>query len=383
MKEAVIVMAKRTPIGKVGGMLSALEPEQLVAPLIQQMIKETNVPVDQIDDVILGNVVGPGGNIARVSSLEAGLPVSIPGVTIDRQCGSGLEAINLAARLIQSGAGEIYVAGGVESVSRAPWKMKKPKMLEGYPQIYARAPFTPQSYGDPDMGIAAENVAKKYNISRKKQDEYALKSHQKAVQSIQNGHFQEEIVPLTINGQLVATDECPRPNTTYEKLQSLQPVFKQDGTVTAGNACPINDGAAIVLMMSVEKCRELNLQPVLKFVDAKVSGVDPHYLGIGPVSAVQEVLHRNKLTIDDIDLVEFNEAFASQVLASLKELQISEEIVNISGGALAIGHPYGASGAILITRLFYEMKNNSFKRGLATLGVGGGMGIATIVEAIE
>ena len=302
---------------------------------------------------------------------------------MDRQCGSGLEAINLAARLVQSGAGDVYFAGGVESVSRAPWKMKRPKTLEGYPEVYSRAPFTPESYGDPNMGIAAENVAGKYKISREEQDHYALKSHQKAVRSIETGTFQDEIVPLYINGRRIDTDECPRPNTSYEKLQSLLPVFQEEGTVTAGNACPMNDGASIVLILSLDKCRELGLQPVLKFVDAQVVGVDPHYLGIGPVPAVQKVLSRNNLQMEEIDIVEFNEAFASQVLASLKELQIPEEKVNISGGALALGHPYGASGAILITRLFYEMKSSAYKRGLATLGVGGGMGIATIVEAVE
>ncbi|MEK5253039.1 thiolase family protein [Paenibacillus sp. FSL F4-0125] len=383
MIEAVIVMAKRTPIGRMGGLLSTLEPEALLAPLIQHIVAETNLPVDMIDDVIIGNVVGPGGNIARVAALEAGLPVSVPGVTVDRQCGSGLEAINIAARLIQSGAGEIYFAGGVESTSRAPWKMAKPQTLMGIPQLYTRAHFTPSAYGDPDMGIAAENVARKYGISREEQDQYALKSHQKAVHAQQSGRFQQEIVPLLVEGEWVHTDECPRVNTSLDKLRKLPPIFEEKGTVTAGNACPINDGAALLLMMSLEKCRQLKLKPILRVVDAQAAGVDPNYLGMGPVPAVHKVLHRQQLTITDLDIIEFNEAFASQVLASLNELQIPQEKVNHGGGALAIGHPYGASGAILMTRLFAEMQRTPYKRGLATLGIGGGMGLATLVEAVE
>ncbi|MEK4296602.1 thiolase family protein [Paenibacillus sp. FSL R5-0914] len=383
MIEAVIVMAKRTPIGRMGGLLSTFEPEALLAPLIQHIVAETNLPVDMIDDVIIGNVVGPGGNIARVAALEAGLPVSVPGVTVDRQCGSGLEAINIAARLIQSGAGEIYLAGGVESTSRAPWKMAKPQTLMGVPQLYTRAHFTPSSYGDPDMGVAAENVARKYGISREEQDHYALKSHQKAVHAQQSGRFQQEIVPLLGEGEWVNTDECPRANTSLDKLRKLPSIFEEKGTVTAGNACPINDGAALLLMMSREKCRQLKLKPILRVVDAQAAGVDPNYLGMGPVPAVQKVLQRQQLTITDLDIVEFNEAFASQVLASLNELQIPQEKVNLGGGALAIGHPYGASGAILMTRLCAEMQHTPYKRGLATLGIGGGLGLATLVEVTE
>ncbi|WP_379148288.1 thiolase family protein [Paenibacillus sp. sgz500992] len=383
MIEAVIVIAKRTPIGRIGGVLSALEPEALLAPLIQHIVAETNVPKEFIDDVIIGNVVGPGGNIARLSALEAGLPVTVPGVTVDRQCGSGLEAVNLAARLIQSGAGEIYLAGGVESTSRAPWKMTKPQTLTGAPQLYTRARFTPSAYGDPDMGIAAENVARKYAISREEQDRYALKSHQKAIHSQQTGRFLQEIVPVQANGGWVTLDECPRANTSLEKLPQLPPIFLEQGTVTAGNACPLNDGAALVLMMSREKCRELQLKPILRVVDAQAAGVDPNYLGMGPVPAVQKVLNRQHLSVADLDIVEFNEAFASQVLASLQELQIPQEKVNRGGGALAIGHPYGASGGILITRLCTEMLYKPYKRGLATLGIGGGIGLATLVEAVQ
>lgn len=383
MTDAVIIMAKRTPIGRMGGSLSTLEPESLLAPLIRHLVAETDFPPEIIDDVIIGNVVGPGGNTARVAALEAGLPVSVPGVTVDRQCGSGLEAIHMAARLIQSGAGEVYLAGGVESTSRAPWKMAKPQTLTGVPQLYTRAHFTPSSYGDPDMGVAAENVARKFGISREAQDLYSFKSHQKAVYAQQTGRFLQEILPLEVQGTWIATDECPRSDTSLEKLKKLPPVFMEQGTVTAGNACPLNDGAALVLMMSLEKSRELKLKPVLRFVDAQAVGVNPDVLGIGPVPAVNKLLKRQHMTIDDVDIVEFNEAFASQVLASLKELQIPEEKVNLGGGALAIGHPYGASGAILMTRLCAEMQYKPYKRGLATLGIGGGIGLAALVEAIE
>lgn len=383
MTEAVIVLAKRSPIGKIGGKLSTLEPEKLLAPLIKHIVAEVNLPKDIIDDVVIGNVVGPGGNIARVAALEADLPVTVPGVTIDRQCGSGLEAINIAARLIQSGAGEVYLAGGVESTSRAPWKMAKPQTLMGVPELYTRAHFTPSTYGDPDMGIAAENVAKKYAISREEQDRFSLESHQKATYSQQTGRFDQEIVPLHVKGEWITEDECPRSNTSMEKLLKLPPVFQEHGTITAGNACPLNDGAAVVLIMSLEKCRELNLKPILRVVDAQAAGVDPNYLGIGPIPAVQKVLKRQQLTVDNIDVVEFNEAFASQVLASLKELQIPLEKVNRGGGALAIGHPFGASGAILMTRLCAEMLHQPYKKGIATLGIGGGIGIATLVESVE
>lgn len=383
MNEAVIVMAKRTPIGRMGGALSELEPEALLAPLIRRMMTETRLPEDAIDDVIIGNVVGPGGNIARVSLLEAGLPVSVPGVTIDRQCGSGLEAINIAMRCIQSGAGEVYLAGGVESASRAPWRMTKPRTPADMPRLYARAPFTPSSYGDPDMGMAAENVARVYNISRGEQDRYALLSHRKAVAAQRSGRFTDEIVPLMAGGRWIKHDECPRANTSMEKLQRLSPVFLKEGTVTAGNACPINDGAALVLVMSHRKCIELGLKPLVRLVDAQAAGVDPQLLGTGPVPAVRKLMNRRGLSIDDINIAEFNEAFASQVLSSLQELGLPEDKVNLGGGALALGHPYGASGAVLMTRLCAEMRRSPYRRGVATLGIGGGIGLATLVEAIR
>lgn len=380
MRRAVIVAAKRTPIGKVGGILRNIAPEELAATVIRNILEEFPLEEEQIDEVILGNAVGPGGNLARLSALTAGLPVEVPGTTVDRQCGSGLEAINLAARLVQSGAGEIFLAGGVESTSLAPWKIAKPQNhFVKFPQIMNRARFSPTFIGDPDMGVAAENVAQRYGITREEQDKYALNSQRKAVLSQKTCRFAGEIVPV----RGIMTDECPRENTTFEKLKRLPPVFKEGGTVTAGNACPINDGAAVALIMSEEKCMELNFTPLARFVDSASAGVDPNYLGIGPVPAVRKLVERTGVTVDDIDWVEFNEAFASQVLASLRELQLPEEKVNLGGGAIALGHPYGASGAILVSRLCTEMEMGEGKYGLVTLGIAGGLGLATLFEKVE
>ncbi|MEK4092174.1 thiolase family protein [Viridibacillus sp. FSL H8-0110] len=385
MAEAFIVLAKRSPIGKLGGVLKDIEPEDLLAQVIENIVNEYNLPVNEIDDVIIGNTIGPGGNIARLALLTANLPNEVPGVTVDRQCGSGLEAINIAARLIQSGAGHMYLAGGVESVSRAPWRMKKPSSLysNSAPEIYMRSKFSPDTIGDPDMGIAAENVAEQYNISREEMDRYAFDSHQKALAT----DFSTEIVPITYKSRneivTVFEDECPRRTTNIEKLATLKPIFKEGGVVTAGNACPVNDGAAVVLLISGDKCKELGLQPVMKFVDAVAAGVDPNYLGIGPVPAVEKLLVRNQLHINSIEQIEFNEAFASQVLASLKCLNISTTKVNAGGGAIALGHPYGASGAILVTRLFAQMQKKTINKAIATLGIGGGQGLATLFEGVN
>ncbi|MFD1736435.1 thiolase family protein [Bacillus salitolerans] len=381
MKNVMIVAAKRTPIGKIGGILKDIPPEQLVAALLQNIVGSLQLNPQEIDEVIVGNTIGPGGNLARLSLLTAGFPYEVPGVTIDRQCGSGLEAINIAARHIQAGAGDIYLAGGVESTSLAPWKVEKPSSIYSshLPSFYSRAKFSPGTIGDPDMGVAAENVARVYKITRDDQDLYALNSHQKAVYAQRNGLFKDEIV--SING--IGEDECPRLHTSLEALGALKPAFVENGTVTAGNACPINDGAAMVLLMSEDKCKELGITPLAQYMDSTSAGVDPNLLGIGPVPAVKKLLNRNSLSIHEIDLVEFNEAFASQVLASLQELDIPFDRVNKGGGAIALGHPYGASGAILITRLCSELKNSEQRLGLATLGIGGGLGVATLIRRIE
>lgn len=379
MNRAVIVDAKRTAIGKLGGIFKSTPPEKLGATVIQALITENNLNVDVIDEVILGNAIGPGGNIARLTALTAGLPVEIPAVTIDRQCGSGLEAINQACRLIQAGAGDIYIAGGVESSSLAPWKLAKPSNLYEAPTLFERASFSPSSIGDPDMGVAADNVAKSYQISREDQDDFALYSHEKAILAQTKLRFKDEIVPL----HQVEQDEGPRWNLKAKTLSRLKPVFTKEGTGTAGNSCAINDGASAVLVMSERKCLALGLQPQLIFRDAVSAGVDPNLLGIAPVPAVQKLLIRAGITIDDVDLVEFNEAFASQVLASVRALQIPLHKLNVGGGAIAYGHPYGASGAILVTRLVTEMKRTNNNIGLATLGIGGGLGLATLFERYD
>ncbi|WLD91702.1 thiolase family protein [Alkalihalobacillus sp. AL-G] len=387
MNKAVIVIAKRTPIGKKGGMLKNFPCEKLAAAVMKNIAEGSSLNPADIDEVILGNAVGPGGNIARLSSLAAGFPVHVPGVTIDRQCGSGLEAINLAARLIQAGAGEVFLAGGVESTSTEPVRIDQSDNRSN-PRVLKRARFSPEEIGDPDMGVAAENVAEKYGISRQEQDSFALSSYQKTLKSIESSNFQDEIVPLSANedgtNKEIWNDESPRDSTTYEKLlKRSRPVFRKNGTVTPGNSCSVNDGASIALVMSEEKAKKSGLKPILSFVDSIATGVDPNYLGIGPVPAVQKLLTRNRLTPENIDLVEFNEAFAAQVAASIKELSIPFEKVNVGGGAIAYGHPYGASGAVLVTRLGREMSSRKAKLGLTTLGIGGGIGLATLFKRYE
>ncbi len=376
----VVAAAFRTPIGRVNGTLAAIEPANLAAPLIRHILAETGLAPDAVDDVILGNAANSAGNLARLAALEAGLPVSIPGMTVDRQCGSGLEAIVLAARLVQAGAGRFYLAGGVESTSRAHLRFRRPAEPGDAPEPLRRARMAPDFIGDPDMGIAAENVAAHAGISRARQDAFALESHRRAVAAAKAGRFAREIVPVETPAGLVSRDECPRENTSLERLAALKPVFRPDGTVTAGNACPVNDGASVVLVTSLAEAERLGLTALLEVVDSAVAGVDPNLLGLGPVPAMQKLAARNPgLDAAQIPFVEFNEAFASQVLASLDALGIDHAIVNREGGALALGHPYGASGAILVTRLLAQMWDaDAGTEALAMMGIGGGMGIATL-----
>ena len=381
-QRAVIVAARRTPIGRIGGSLRDLSVAALAAPVIRAVLADAGLDPIEVDDVLLGNAIGPGGNVARLSTLAAGLPMSVPGVTVDRQCGSGLEAINLAARLIEAGAGDIFLAGGVESTSTAPWRVAKPASLYRAPAFFDRAPFAPDTVGDPEMGVAAENVARAYGITRERQDAFALSSHRKAVAAQAAGRFGREIVPLVLpDGRTVERDECPRPGTSLDKLARLPPAFVAGGTVTAGNACPVNDGAAVVAVVSERRFAAMRGARGLLVLESTAAGVDPNLLGTGPIPAVRRLLARQPdLALDRIDLVEFNEAFAAQVLACLDTLGIPEERVSVGGGALALGHPYGASGGILMTRLFSELRPG--QRGLATLGIGGGIGLATLVEAV-
>ena len=383
---AYMIAAKRTPIGRINGVLAQVPAERLLAPLIRVLIEDAGINPGEIDDVIVGNAAGAGGNPARLAALEAGLPFDVPGVSVDRQCGSGLEAINLAAALVKAGAGEIYIAGGVESPSTAPQRAIRNE--DGSRTFLHRARFSPDTIGDPDMGVAAENVATRCEITRDRQDRFALHSHQKAVAAMAAGALAGEIVTIrTEDGNVVATDQCPRPNTSLEKLAALPPVFVPNGTVTAGNACPVNDGAALVLIVSERVFKKLKPQSALRHVDSKARGVDPNVLGLGPIPATRALLKANPdVTMDSIDIVEFNEAFASQVLACLDALEVDPDRVNPGGGALAFGHPWGASGAILAVRLFSQMTNTGTasgsrsKRGLATLGIGGGLGISTLFE---
>lgn len=345
-------------------MLREYHPDELAAPLIKHLASNIE---EKLDDVILGNVVGPGGNVARLSALKADLPHSVPGLTIDRQCSAGLEAIRTACYLVQAGAGNCYLAGGVESASTSP-----------YP---SRARFSPDSIGDPDMGIAAENVAQKYQITRERQDEYALLSYQRSRDAYQKGIYTEEILSI----DLFNTDEELLKERNMEKLlkRAGSTFIKENGTVTAANSCGIHDGASAALIMENDFARMLGYQPVLRFIDSQVSGVHPFYPGIAPVSAIKELLLRNKLKMKDIDLIEINEAFASKVVACSQELSIPYEKLNVHGGALTIGHPYGASGGILVTRLFYEVQRRPGVRYvLAAIGSAGGIGVACVFEVL-
>lgn len=375
----VIIAARRSPIGRAGGALAPLSLEALAAPLIGALLRDTGIAPSAIDDVILGNAAGGGGNIARLAALEADLPLSVPGMTIDRQCGSGLAAIVTACQLIAGGAGQIFLAGGVESVSRAPLRAHRPEKEGDALSFYTRARFAPDKVGDPEMGVAAENVATAYRISRERQDAFALESHAKTIAAQSAGAFDAEIVPLAA----LAQDEGPRADTSLEKLASLAPKFREGGSVTAGNACPLNDGGCIVAVTSLAKARAMKAPFALAFEAAATAGVDPKILGIGPVASTRRLIKaRPDLSPDVADFIEFNEAFAAQVLASLDQLGIAPERINRQGGALALGHPFGASGAVLVTRLFHQMRERPGALGLAMIGIGGGMGITAAFRGI-
>ncbi|OWV82324.1 acetyl-CoA acetyltransferase [Rhizobium sp. R634] len=383
--QPVVVAAYRTPIGRAFGSLASVAAEDLLAPIIRRIIAETGIAPEAIDDVLVGNAAGGGGNIARLAALSAGLPIAVPGVAIDRQCGSGLEAIILAARLIQAKAGSCFLAGGVESVSTAPWRAERPKANGALPRFYGRARFSPDAIGDPDMGVAAENVAREFGISRQRQDEFALRSHRLAIKAAEAGLFRPEIVEIATGHGLVERDECPRPTTSMEALANLKPVFLADGSVTAGNACPLNDGACLVLVISRGMARRLGIEKGLAFIDSAAAGVDPNLLGIGPVASTKKLLQRQPdLALSAIDAIEFNEAFAAQVLASLDQLEISPDAVNKEGGAIALGHPFGASGAILVTRLHTQLLRSGAPgaTGLAMIGIGGGIGLTALFEVV-
>lgn len=399
MREAVIVDAIRTPFGKHRGALKSVRPDDLAAHVIKTIIDRNKLDGQLVEDVILGcaNQAGEDNrNVARMAALLAGLPETVPGVTVNRLCASGLEAINQAARAILAGEGDVFIAGGVESMSRAPLVMQKPEedYVRGNQTMWDTTlgwrmvnPKLAAMYHPFSMGETAENVAQRYSISRQEQDEYAVLSQQRAKNAHERGYLQDEIVPVSVRrGRemvLVETDEHPRFDATIEQLSALKPAFREGGTVTAGNASGINDGASAVLVMSRSKAEELGLRPLLRYVASGTSGVDPAVMGIGPVEAIQKAVRRASIRLQDVTTVEINEAFAAQTLGCIKELGLSVDIVNPNGGAIALGHPLGASGSRLVGALARELGRSGGKYGVTSLCVGVGQGLATIWENLQ
>ena len=393
MREVVIASAARTAIGSFGKGLKDIPVVDLGTKVIKTVVERADIDPDVVDNVIMGIVLqaGQGQNPARQASIKAGLDVEIPAMSINKLCGSGLKSVNLAVQEILLGDTDVVVAGGMESMSRAPYLLEKArygyKMGDGKVVDSMIRDGLTCAVNEYHMGITAENLAEKYNISRQKQDEFAAKSQQKAIQSIENKRFQDEIVPVEIpqrkgESKLFKQDEFPRKGVTTETLSNLRPAFKKGGTVTAGNASGINDGAAALLVMSKEKAEKLGVKPLARVVSYATAAVDPKIMGIAPVPSVKKALAKSNWGFEDIQLVELNEAFAAQSLSVLKELPFDSEIVNVNGGAIALGHPIGASGARILVTLLYEMKKRELKRGLASLCVGGGMGVTTLVETL-
>lgn len=392
MDEIYIVAAKRTAIGKLGGSLKGFTAAELGGVAIKAAMDQTNLKDDYIDQVLMGNVIqaGNGQNPARQAAVSAGINYSVPAITINDVCGSGLSSINLAASLIASKQAKIVIAGGMESMSAAPLISHKSRFGQRLGnQVLEDAILSDaltDAWGHYHMGITAENVALKYHVSRREMDEFALASHRKAVDAQNNGRFDKEIAPITIKKAggkyLFNKDEAPRKDTTIEKLGNLKPAFKIDGEVTAGNSSGINDGAAALILASKEAVIAHGLKPLARWVNCSVVGLEPDLMGMGPYYAVNEVLKNAGLTKEDIDLYELNEAFAAQSIACIRKLKLKTENVNINGGAIALGHPVGASGARILVSLIYELQDQKLKRGLASLCVGGGMGVGTIIEAV-
>lgn len=398
-KEVYIVDAVRTPIGRFKGALKDVRPDDLAATVIKGLIaRNPNIPISEIEEVVLGNANGAGEenrNVARMAALLADLPISVAGTTLNRLCGSGLDAVNYAARAILANEGDIFIAGGTESMTRAPFVMGKAESsYQRYVETYDTTigwrfphPKIEEHFGIDSMPQTAENIAQEYNISREEQDEFAQKSQMKAKRAMENNRFQEEIIPVEIkqrNGEVkvVDTDEHPRPTSTIEALSKLNPIFDQ-GTVTAGNASGINDGASVLLLMSKQKVEELGVKPLAKYVVSAVAGLEPRVMGLGPIYASRKALKRSGLQKEEIDLIELNEAFSSQAIECIKQLDLDKEIINVNGGSIAFGHPLGASGARILTTLIHEMqKREEMRYGLATMCIGVGQGIATIIEKV-
>ena len=396
MPEPVIVGALRTPVGRYGGALARARPDDLAAGVVQALVERTGIDPASIDDVILGctNQAGEDSrNVGRMAALLAGLPVEVPGQTVNRLCGSGLQAVIAAAHAIRAGEGACFIAGGVESMSRAPWVTLKPE--EGFPR---GVPATADStigwrFTNPrfpaewtiSMGETAEEVARRYGISRKDQDAFALESQESTARAIAAGRFASEIVPVTVTDRkgratTVDCDEPPRPDTTADALGKLKAAFRQDGTVTAGSSSGINDGASAVLIMEAGAARAAGLTAMARIVSSAVAGVAPEIMGVGPVPAMRKALARAGIGLDDLDLIELNEAFAAQALACIRELGLDPDRVNVNGGAISLGHPLGSSGSRIMVSLVHELARRGARYGAATMCIGVGQGIAVIVE---
>lgn len=397
MTEAWVVDGVRTPIGRYGGGLASVRPDDLAAVAIKALVERTGIDPESIDDVLFGCINQAGEdnrNVARMALLLAGLPVTVPGQTLNRLCGSGMQAVLSAFHAISAGAGDVFIAGGVESMSRSPFVMLKPSVAyqRGHPSMadtvlgwrFPNPKFTPEwTIG---MGETAEIVAEDHSASREAQDAFAAESQARAAAAIAEGRFADEIVPVSVPQRkgdpvIFDADEHPRPSSTLEALARLRPVFKEGGTVTAGNSSGINDGAAALLVVSAERGKELGLEPMVRVVGGAVAGVEPQRMGIGPVPATRKALDRVGWTVDDLDLVELNEAFAAQAVPCIAELGLDPAMVNVNGGAIALGHPVGCSGARIVVTLLHEMKRRGVKRGLATMCIGVGQGIASLYEA--
>jgi len=400
LREAWIVAALRTPFGRYGGALASVRPDDLAATVIRAVVERTGIDPAAIEDVILGcaNQAGEDNrNVARMALLLAGLPVEVAGLTVNRLCGSGLQALNSAAHAIAAGEGEVFIAGGVESMSRAPYVMLKPESaFERGPHEMVDTtlgwrfvnPALAAMHHPYSMGETGENVAERFGISREDQDAFSLMSQRRAADAAASGRLADQLVPVSVPQRrgdpiVVSADEHPRPDTTLEALAHLKPAFRDGGTVTAGNSSGINDGAAAALLVEAERARALGLRPMARVVATAVAGVDPAVMGLGPVPATRKALARAGLQVADLDLVELNEAFASQSIACIRELGLDPQRVNVDGGAIALGHPLGASGGRLITSLVHGLRRTGGRHGLATMCIGVGQGIATIVERID
>lgn len=391
MREVVIASAVRTPIGTFGGSFKDVSAVTLGSIVAKEAIKRANIKPEMVDEVIFGNVLqaGQGQNVARQVSIHAGIPIEVPSYTVNKVCGSGLKAVALAAQSILAGDAEVVLVGGTENMSQAPYLLKGARwgqrMGDGTIEDYMVHDGLWDIFNDYHMGITAENVAEQWNITREEQDQFALTSQLRAEKAIKSGRFKDEIVPVPVPQRkgdpiIIDTDEHPRFGTTIEGLAKLKPAFKKDGTVTAGNASGINDGAAALVIMSKEKAEELGIKPLATIVSYASAGVDPKVMGTGPIPATQKALKKANMTVADLDLVEANEAFAAQSLAVVKGLGLDTEKTNVNGGAIALGHPIGASGARILVTLLHEMTKRDAKTGLATLCIGGGQGISVIVK---